>query len=119
MPHSTANTDHKVGDPVWVFDQNRRDYRPGQSGPIWRSHWVKKEISGETSRSWIVGRGGWDILKIPKKGPKHWGVCWSEEEIDRRVYVEENSYKISEQVRRVTDYETLLRIAEIVGYKPK
>ena len=114
----------KIGDPVWVFDINHRVYRKGPDGrslgggPIWREHWVRKEITGETSRSWVVGRGGYDTLKIPKKGPVSLNICFSEEEIDRRAFCEENAHRISDKVLRCRDYETLKKIADLLQYTP-
>lgn len=106
----------KVGDPVWIFNQNRRVYVKHQSGPIWREHWEKKSVLGETSRSWLVGRE-YEQIKIPKKGPQPWGVCWSEEEVTRRAYVNDNAYKISDLVRRIDDCDTLKKVADLVGYQ--
>ena len=116
MAATLNSAERKIGDPVWIFDINRRVYKDGRGGPIWREHWVKREVTGETSRSWIVGKG-WEERKIPKKGETPHDICWSEEEINRRAFVEEHSYRISEKVRRVTDYDTLKKIAEIVGYE--
>ena len=104
-----------VGSAVWVFDINRRRYHADKSlgqGPIWREHWDKQEIVGETTRSWITNRH----YKIPKKGADKRTFSFSEEEINRAAFVYEHRYKISDAVNRTHDYEKLLRIAEIVGY---
>ena len=110
--------ERKVGDPVWVFDINRRVYASdGRGGPIWREHWVKRQITAETTRSWIVGEG-WAQIKIPKKGEQPHGIAWSEQEIERRAYVEENSHRIADKLRHIRDYETLSKVAELIGYLP-
>lgn len=116
--------DIKIGSPVWIFDINHRVYRRGPNGeslgggPIWREHWVKHEIIGETSRSWVVGKW-YGQRKIPKKGPIPNGICFSEEEIEQRAFVEDNAHRISDLVLRCKDYATLKKIGELVGYEPK
>ena len=99
----------------WIFDENRRRYKTDEKGrstggPIWREHWVKVEIVGETSRSWITN---YYDRKVPKKGGR--GYAFSEEDIDRMAFVEQR-HAIGEAVKYCTDYETLRRIAEAVGY---
>ena len=51
----------KVGDKVWIFDTNRRVYPKVNGrvtgGPIYAEHFVQAEITGETSKSWIVREG--------------------------------------------------------------
>lgn len=106
----------KVGDNVWVFDINRRVYRRSENGkaiggPIWKEHWVKRTIISETSRSWIIDCG----VKITKKNAQN--VCYSLEEIERRAFVHDNQYKISEAVKRVGDYDLLIQIAKLINYK--
>lgn len=98
----------------WIFDENRRRYKVDEKGrsvggPIWREHWVKVEIAGETSRSWITKCG----LKVPKKGGRGYAFC--EADIDRMAFVEQR-WQIGEAVKRCTDYETLKLIADAVGY---
>lgn len=109
----------KVGSKIWRFSENRRIYRKdaqGRSygGPIWREHWQQVEITGETSRSWILRD-----KKIPKKGPLPWGYALDEQTIDRAAWVHDNSYLISVEVARERDYDKLQQIAAIVGYKEK
>lgn len=101
---------------VWVFCDHRRVYRRNALGrpvgaPIWREHWVEIEIVGETTRSWITRCG----QKIPKKGGQN--VVFSEKELDRKVWVHDHGYKISHAVSKITDYETLQKIAGIIGYE--
>lgn len=103
---------------IWVFDENRRVYRRNEQGrpvggPIWREHWRKVTVVGETSRSWVTAWG----QKIPKSGRR--GVVFSEEEIDRAAYVRDNAVKIANEVRRVDSYDLLKQIAALVGYEEK
>ena len=45
----------KVGDKVWLFDGNRRIYdKKFGSAPIYAEHFYLAEITGETSRSWLI-----------------------------------------------------------------
>lgn len=73
---------------IWKFDHNRRVYeRDAMTGkaigsPIWRKHWVKYKVEGETSRSWIIECGR---TKVSKKKPNedyNLTYAFSEEQID-------------------------------------
>lgn len=102
---------------AWVFDINRRIYARDKNGrsygsPIWREHWRKVEIVGETTRSWVLASG----KKLPKAGGR--GVCYSLDEIEKKAFVEDHAYRISALVDKTLDYDKLKKIAEIVGYKP-
>lgn len=114
--------DLKVGDTIWVFDQNRRVYEDRHSSPIWIKHWRPCKITGETARSFIVdGDRGWRAWKLAKKGGiklpahcsavafDHAGISW--------YHLREHRWKLAETVRRVDDIETLCQIAAIVGFE--
>lgn len=106
----------KVGDNIWVFNINRRIYRRNENGkyiggPIWKEHWEKHIITGETSRSWLFGYG----QKIPKKNAQN--VCYSLDEIEKLAFVKDNQYKIADAVRRVNDCDLLMQIAKLINYK--
>ena len=99
---------------VWIFDYNRRVYREGNSSlPIWREHWRKLEITGETSRSWLAG-SGYGQHKIAKKGPLNKHVAWSEAEIDKLEWENEMRHKIIRAAQLCT-VDQLIQIAQIVG----
>lgn len=116
-------TDKQYPD-VWVFDECRRVYRRDENGntygsPIWREHWRKLKIVGETRVSWISSYGD----RIPKKGGRmrlssgHFcDVSFSEADIDRQAWVKENRYLIADIIRCTTDHDTLRRVAEVIGY---
>lgn len=113
---SEAKTNPCVGGFVWIFDINVRKYRRDENGrsfggPIWREHWVRHEITGETSRSWITNRN----KKIPKSGGR--GIAFCEEDIDRAAFVEENRYRIGQAVGAIRDYDLLKKVADLIGYK--
>ena len=100
---------------VWIFDINRRVYHKDEKGygvgaPIWREHWCKHEIVGETKRSWILKYG----KKIPKSGGRD--IAFTEEEINRAAFIQDNRHKIADAVRCITDYDTLKKVAEVAGW---
>jgi hypothetical protein len=107
---------------IWYFDQNRRIYPRDANGrpfgsPIWREHWVKLQIVGETSRSWVPRFG----KKIPKseavrKENRMSQYAFSEEEIDRLAFIQ-NRHRIATKVSNCQDYETLRKVAELIGFK--
>lgn len=113
----------KIGSPVWRYDGNRRVYRKDASGrsigaSIERHHWVRLEITAETSRSWIVTEYGRELFKIPKAKPREaTALRFSEEEVDRECWITENAYRVSEAVRRLP-YDQLAGIALSIGYEP-
>ena len=107
----------KVGDTVWVFNENRRIYardEKGKSlggGPIWREHWEKGEILSETSRSWVLRYGE----KVPKKGHDPRKYAFSLADIEDQAFVHENRYRISMAVSRNTDAAKLRTIDLILS----
>lgn len=105
---------------VWIFDINRRIYKPKEPGrlyssgpPIWREHWRKRAITGETKRSWITEYG----QKIPKKDADPRAFCFSEEEIDRMAWIVDNRHRLARHIESLLDFEKMKQIAEIVGYQ--
>lgn len=119
-----------IGREIWYFDQNRRVYPtdengryiPGQS-VIWREHWDKRFVVGETRVSWIVGMAvDWGAdhracVKVPKKGPLPSGWSWSQVEIDELAWVEKHRYKIIRCLERCREPKVLREIAKLIGYK--
>lgn len=115
-----------IGMPVWFFDVNRRVYDKNSDAlmfgrPIWREHWVKKEIVGETARSWLVDTCGgrhdlkWAV-KYPKKGWPH-NLALSEHEIDEAAFVEDNRVRVADMVRSNLSAEKLRQIIKILEAK--
>ncbi len=97
----------KVGDKVWRFDFNRRVYpkTPGFSAPIYSEHFYPDIITGETSRSWILGND-----KISKKSP----FClYTDEQKEDQIWANTYRYKIIDEVR-TSDIKTLREVAKIV-----
>ncbi len=118
----------KIGDTIWKKDCNRRVYfeptaEEEARGKIWgpldpSGHWVPFKISGETARSWIVGRFDWDKTKIPKKGPRY-GWALSEKERDDYVWIATHRHLVANHVTACLTADTLKKVAELVGYVPQ
>ncbi len=110
----------KVGDKVWVFNENHREYatdkkgHPVGGGPIYEKHFVQVEITGETSRSWLIGK--WHPIKISKRDLK--GIYTDEQKADA-IWAHEHAYNIVRMVERLRDAAKLRQIAAIVGYQPQ
>ena len=101
---------------VWVFNPHRRVYEKNRSAPIWREHWVRKQIIGETSRSWIAEGGpGLKIPKNPKTPLRH--IAWSEKELDQLCWLNEHRYRIVLNVESLPAAE-LIKVASLIGYEP-
>lgn len=101
---------------VWVFEANRRIYVAGQPGPVWREHWVRYAVTGETSRSWLLEGG----RKVPKKRnelQRGW-IAFSESEIDALQWLELHKYRIVRFVEACRDPATLQAIAKLISYEP-
>lgn len=104
---------------VWIFDINRRVYPPAQKGKIWadggpiyREHWVKHEVTGETRVSWITRYGA----KVPKKGGP--GIALSLTEVEDAVWLHDHKYKIARCIELIRDASLLRAVADAAGYKP-
>lgn len=104
---------------VWIFDSNRRIYPPAPNGklwasggPIYREHWVKHEVAGETRASYITKHGG----KVPKKGGH--GFALSEAEVEDDVWRHDHRWRIAKIVGDLRDVSILRKVADVVGYLP-
>lgn len=105
---------------VWIFDSNHRVYAPrlpgeayGRGGPIWREHWRKRSVVGETRVSWVLDNG----VKVPKKrNVANDNIAFSEAEIDRRAWVQAHRFRIARAIERTSDYDALSYVAAIMNY---
>ena len=95
---------------VWVFDINSRAYDANRRS-IYRAHWRKVKIAGETSRSWVTNRNE----KISKKGGR--GIAFSQDAIDRDVWINDNKHRLSNEIIRCDDYELLRRVDELLAQR--
>jgi hypothetical protein len=123
----------QIGDKVWIFDSNRRKYEDDKGNKLnrcwYRYHFIERYIIGETKQSWIVGYKDSSLAdrinyKVNKKTltysttnlVAHDGILYtSEEEINRKCWLNDNQYSIRERVSRCTDYEKLKKIEEILN----
>jgi len=101
---------------VWLFNNNRRIYPPApprklwaSSGPIYREHWEKHDVIGQTSRSWITKYAG----KIPKLGGH--GIAFTEQEVNDDVWIHDNRHLIARAVNENKNAETLREIAKLLN----
>ena len=97
---------------VYVFDINRRVYRPSvegriSGGPIYRQHWREYRVIGEEKRSWLVERWPHKIAKAAAKVAA---------QVDDDCWINDNAHRVADMVRRA-DAPTLRAIAELVGFK--
>jgi hypothetical protein len=105
---------------VWVFDENRRVYpakAPGglSGAPIYREHWVKHLIIGETTRSWLIG-SEWAPAKVSKRGADPRRFLFSEKDVDDNVWAHDHRYKIERLILTLSP-EKLRQVAELIGYE--
>jgi hypothetical protein len=116
----------QIGDKVWIFDNNRRRYEDDNGNelnrPWYKAHFFETKIIGETKQSWIVEE--WKKLKVNKKTLEYsttntYGLDGklyiSEEQINQICWIEENKYKIVDQVEHCKDYIKLKAINEILN----
>jgi hypothetical protein len=106
----------KVGDKIWLHRGESYRYRDGE-----KTAWESREITGETARSWLVGKEKWSQEKIPKKNADARVVAFSEADVDRACWLRANQYRLGEAVSRSRDlsYDHAIQIAHIVGYKER
>jgi len=102
-----------VGSIVYVFNENNRVY-PKDGGisasPIYREYFQPMKIVGETTRSWLLSNG----MKISKKTLD--GIYIDDEAVDQACWVREHKWKIIRKAENIRDYETLRKLADLVGY---
>lgn len=101
------------------MDKPQRVFVRRTSNRTGEPEWREMPITGETSRSWIAGEHAWQQLKIPKKGRNVTLVCFTPEEVERATWVTKHAWRIGDAVGRVTDFDTLIHIATLAGYKER
>lgn len=122
----------KIGDKIYYYESDYRSYvyedGTRSSGTIERHKYREYTIIGETKISWIISNDSIiDInnirdsdlkfgIKIKKKESD--GIIYSSwEEVEKKLWVWSNSYKVSDRVsklRSVKDYDKLKKILEIL-----
>lgn len=113
----------KIGTKVWVFDLDHRVYPKSETrwkfgSPIYSEHFRPAEITGETTRSWIVRGGMIGEKRIPKKAPFANTGVYSDSLKDDKIWENQHRNKIIDQLRFCNDVDVLRKIAELIGYEP-
>lgn len=115
----------KVGSPVWI----RTEFGDA---------WAEVAVTGETSRSWVLGPCRWRSIKVPKSSPvtgrdqqgDKYRITWSADEVEvekekrkqqdlDQAWIRLHRYAISSQVQFLTDISLLRQIAQLIGYKER
>ena len=109
----------KIGDTLYHFDQNRREYAkpPAGSGriygnPIYSGHFSPMVIKGENRRSWLFDFG----MKADKANPRKHNFFTAEQMADD-IWIHEHRYELVRRVQDSRDAAALREIAKIVGYE--
>lgn len=111
----------RVGATIWTFDGNRRVYKQGQSGPVYREYFVARVVTGENRSSWLMA-GDYRVDKktLLLKKPSSDGyfgmkpdVYLSEQEVDDACYVNDYRHQIAESVLECKDASLLRQVAAL------
>jgi hypothetical protein len=109
----------KIGDTLYRFDGNRRVYRDGQSGPIYREHFEPLKIIGENKISWLLERN-WKANKKDLSSAKAWHYggrgFFTAEGMEDDIWQHDHRHHIRHLFDQASPSQ-LKQIAEIVGYK--
>jgi hypothetical protein len=123
----------KVGDAVWVYDENRRVYKRDEhgnttGGPVWREHWVKHVVVGENRATFFLAtsnRYPFDEKRVGhyrrirkadlKVGAPLRDVAFDEKDLDRRAWIQDNADALSVCVQRSLDFEKLAQVARMLA----
>ena len=108
-----------IGWKGFIFDESIRVYThpdgSRSSGPIYREHFKAVEITGETEKKWILDVYG---LVISKANPQK--RLYDEEDVEKKVWVHDNAYKLQARVGSGVSYAKLKMIEAILnGKEPK
>ena len=109
----------KVGSLFWAYDTNRRSYDE-KSKMIPGCHFYEVEVTGETSRSWVIGHG-YKPFKVPKKNPfpEFNPAIFTDKMKEDSIWLDNNAYKISDcfRIGSIMTADTMRQVAKIIGYK--
>lgn len=117
----------RLGYPIYWFDVNRRIYAPrkegeaySHGGPIYRNHWRRVRVTGETARTWIVNYGATKFSKVITPGMPFEpgkGLAWTAADVDELAWCHDHRHILADKIRAL-DAPTLIRIARLLGYEP-
>ena len=113
----------KVGDELFNFDGNRREYMRDErnlrcGAPIYEKHFRADRIEGETSKSWIVGPHKAKVNKKTLETSLHYADrgYFTRSAMDADIWTQNNRYEIVRLVE-CAGVEHLKEIARILGYR--
>lgn len=104
---------------IYIYDEFKYSEHPFGSKERFMDKWLKREVVGQTSRSWVLT--GTPAVRIPKDRSKQRGVCMSLYEIDALWTMQCLKPQIINQIEKrshisaegvVDNYSLLLSIAE-------
>lgn len=109
----------KIGDEIFYYDENHRVYEKDSNGrsfggPIFKEHFRRGIITGETRDYWLIDSWGMRIKKKPVD--LKFGVL-TQEQVEDLVWLAVNRYKLVEKIKYSNDIVILKKIAELIGYK--
>ena len=113
-------SDIKIGDTLYLFNENHRVYHRDESGrsyggPIYSKHFQPITVIGETSRSWVCGTD-WSQIKRPKSSRGMSGIFTAQEMADD-IWVNDHKIKIVDKIRGCRDPDQLRAVAKLIGYE--
>lgn len=122
--------DVKIGQSVWLNDDNNRTYKTGQSAPVFRESFNEYTIIGENKASWLVGykdTKDTTVYKINKKTlelrcPNRDGswyglsrkVFYSIREVNDACWVHDKKPDIVRLIHQCNDQGVLFRILDLL-----
>jgi len=116
----------KLGDRVWIRDDNSRHYEPGRFGPVYRKTFKVRTIVGETETRlfWILDGEGYMVskktgsLRCPNADGSWYGLqprVWtSEREVDLDIWAHDYRPEVVRAVQWCRSPETLRKIADLL-----
>lgn len=123
-PAPDKSTVPKVGDTLFIYDDNYRVYRKvprGESSgsPIYRESWRPTRVTSETSRSITISHYGKKFAKADfYDGKCPLNILRTTQEVDDATWRNNNVYPLRDHLRTL-DTATLKEIARIAGYKER
>jgi hypothetical protein len=109
-----------IGSQVWIFDGNRRIYREGQSGPVYREHFVAHTVIGGTRSSWLLS-GGFKVDKrtgLLRKPLGGWYAVrpqvYTLSQVNDDCYVNTERHRIADLVARIRDANVLRKVEAVL-----
>ena len=117
----------KVGDTVYLFNENRRVYRKDESGksfgsPIYREHFLPIRVTGENARVLFLNDHTTFVINkksgLARVGGYQTEPFFTQKEMEDACFIKENSIVVSEQIRKLWNdnrgAEKLMKIMAIL-----